>query len=135
MQSRSKTRALLLQAMYQWHQTQAQVQIIEADVLKSADKSIDSKYFSDIFSGVVENCIQLDVVLQTCLQNREIAEITEVELSALRIAAYELMYRMDVPYRVVINEAVNLVKTYGAQDGYKLTNAVLDKLVEKVQRK
>lgn len=135
MQSRSKSRVLLIQALYQWHHTQASVKLIEADMLKSADKEVDDKYFSDVFLGVVENCIQLDVVLQSCLHNREVSEVTEVELCALRLAAYELMYRMDVPYKVIINEAINLVKSYGSEDGYKLTNAVLDKLVEKIGRK
>ena len=135
MYSRTKARVLLLQAIYQWHQTHDAAQEIQARMLVSAEKTVDNKYFSDIFYGVVENCAQLDAVLQTCLTNRLISGVTEVELSALRLAAYELMYRMDVPYRVIINESIDLVKGYGAQDGYKLVNAVLDKLVEKIQRK
>ena len=87
----------------------------------------DRGYFSALLAGTIREAPQLEQLLQPYL-DRKCAQLSPVERAILLIAAYELENRPDVPYRVVINEAVELAKSYGGTDGFKYVNGVLDKL-------
>jgi len=87
----------------------------------------DGEYFSALLSGVINHAAGLEEVLQPHL-DRKFIELSPIERSILLIAAFELSNLPDVPYRVVINEAVELAKSYGGTDGHKYVNGVLDKL-------
>jgi len=87
----------------------------------------DLDYVEDLLHGVEKNVDALDASLRPYL-DREVAEVDPIERAALRLAAYELKHRPDVPYRVVINEAIEVTKRFGADHGHSYVNGVLDKL-------
>jgi N utilization substance protein B len=87
----------------------------------------DLEYFEDLLHGVETNVEALDEALRPHI-DREVAQIDPIERAALRLAAYELKFRPDVPYRVVINEAIEVTKRFGADHGHSYVNGVLDKL-------
>jgi N utilization substance protein B len=93
---------------------------------------VDTEYFRDILRGVPRELTQLDEMLNPCL-SRGMNEVTPVEKAILRLAAYELVHRIDVPYRVVINESVELSKKFGATESHKFINGALDKLAQQVR--
>ena len=93
---------------------------------------MDTKYFNGLVSGVTAEADALDIALSEAV-DRSLASIDPVELAILRLATYELMYRPAVPYRVVLNEAVELAKDMGGEMGHKYVNGVLDKVVKKVR--
>jgi N utilization substance protein B len=87
----------------------------------------DLEYFEDLLQGVEAHVGELDAALVPYV-DREVEQIDPIERAALRLAAYELKYRLDVPYRVVINEAIEVTKRFGADHGHSYVNGVLDKL-------
>jgi N utilization substance protein B len=87
----------------------------------------DVAYFEDLLRGVDRHCAELDAGIVPFL-DRSIAEVDPIERAALRIAAYELRHRLDVPYRVVINEAIEVARRFGSEHGHTFVNGVLDKL-------
>jgi len=132
--AKTKARSCVVQALYQWQLTGQNLSIIERqffedDRLKNAQKS----YFIDIFHGVPKNLDNIDTAFGGFV-DRKVEEIDPVERAILRIGVYELMYKTDVPYRVVINEGVELAKSFGADGSHKYVNGVLDKVAQ-VQRK
>ena len=132
--ARRKARRLALQAIYQWQISGGDITEIEAKFQQNCNpKKIDVAYFSELITGVVNNVAQLDKEMQPIL-DRPITEINPVELAILRLAIYELIYRLDVPYKVIINEALELAKTFGAEKSFKYINGILDKAA-KQQRK
>jgi N utilization substance protein B len=90
-------------------------------------KDVDGEYFREILHGVPANCSEIDGALAPCL-DITIEELDPVELAVLRLSTWELLKRVDVPYRVVINEGIELAKVFGSTDGHKFVNGVLDKL-------
>jgi len=117
-----------MQGLYEWQMADNAPQDILARYREQQDfDKADSEYFTTLLLGVVEHREQIDQALMPLL-SRPLKEVDPVELSLLRLAAYELMQRPDVPYRVVINEAVELCKTFGAEAGHKFVNGILDKL-------
>lgn len=131
--ARRKARQLALQGIYQWQMTQALPAHIEVQLLESRpSKKTDVAYFSELLKGVSEHSVALDAKIQPSL-DRSIEEVNPVERAILRIAAYEFVYRIDVPYRVVIDEALRLGKTFGALDGFKYINGVLDSVARVVR--
>jgi N utilization substance protein B len=86
----------------------------------------DLGYFEDLLRGVEKHCAELDAGLVPFL-DREMMQVDPLERAVLRLAAYELRYRLDVPYRVVINEAIEVTKRFGAEHGHTYVNGVLDK--------
>jgi N utilization substance protein B len=90
-------------------------------------------YFKDLLHGVPANLDELDAGLKGCV-DRSIDSVDPVERAILRLGAYEMMHHPEVPYRVVINEAVELAKVFGAEQGHKYVNGVLDKLARKVRK-
>lgn len=131
--ARRKARHYALQALYQWHMTRDPVSEIEVQFLADYDFArVDIEYFHDIVHHVPANVDELQAAFAPHL-DRSIAELDPIELTVLRIGSYELVKRIDIPYRVAINEAVALAKKFGATDGHKYINGVLDKLARDVR--
>lgn len=131
--ARRKARHYAMQALYQWDMAGASLNAIEAEFLLDNDMThVDTEYFRDILRGVPKDLTQLDEMLEPCM-SRDLHEVTPVEKAILRLAAYELAHRIDVPYRVVINESVELSKKFGATESHKFINGALDQLAQAVR--
>ncbi|OUR62729.1 N utilization substance protein B [Bermanella sp. 47_1433_sub80_T6] len=131
--ARRKARHYAMQALYQWDMAGSNLTKIEAEFIADNDMThVDTEYFRDILRGVPNNLTELDGMLLPCL-SRDIEEVTPVEKAILRLAAFELAHRIDVPYKVVINESVELSKKFGATESHKFVNGVLDKLAQTVR--
>jgi N utilization substance protein B len=101
---------------------------IEAEFRTDNDfAKVDTEYFSEVFYAIPKMVDELDKQFDVFL-DRAIAEVDPIEVSLLRMGTYELMHRVDIPYRVVLNEAVELAKQFGGTDGHKYINGILDKL-------
>jgi len=125
---RSRARHHAVQAVYQWQMTGQDVGDVVGQFLASQDGTkFEVEYFRDLLRGVATNLNALDACLQPHV-DRPIAQIDPVERAILRLGAYELAHHPEVPYRVVINEAVELAKVFGAEEGHKYVNGVLDKV-------
>ena len=132
--ARRKARRFALQALYGWQIAGNDLADIEAQYLRDNDmRKVDSQYFHDLLHGVPGQLTEVDEALAPAL-DRKLAELTQVEKAILRIAVFELVARLDIPVRVVINEAIELAKAFGAEDSFKYVNGVLDK-VARVHRK
>lgn len=94
--------------------------------------NVDMEYFQLLLLGVPGHLQAIDQALTPHL-SRPLKEIDPIELAILRLAAYELQQRLDIPYRVVINEAIELAKTFGAEAGHKFVNGILDKLATTIR--
>ena len=126
--ARRRSREFALQGLYQWQLAGAGITEIRQHLATVAGfERADEGYFSALLSGVINHAAGLAEVLQPHL-DRKFAELSPIERSILLMAAFELSNLPDVPYRVVINEAVELAKSYGGTDGHKYVNGVLDKL-------
>ncbi|MCP8464111.1 transcription antitermination factor NusB [Pseudomonas sp. ZM23] len=130
---RRKARSLAVQALYSWQMAGQSLNEIEATFRTDNDFSdVDGAYFHEILHGVPRLKGDLDKEFTPCL-DRALEEVDPVELAILRLATYELRNRLDVPYKVVINEGIELAKTFGATDGHKFVNGVLDKLAPRLR--
>ena len=126
--ARRKARRALVQAVYQWQLSGNAVSSIRADFRETeALKKADTEFFDELLALVAEHAESLDAAYTPHL-DRELGKLDQVERAVLRLAATEFQHRIDVPYRVVIDEYVELTKTFGAQDAYKYVNGVLDNL-------
>lgn len=126
---RSQARHLAVQAIYQWQLAGQSVEKVISHMLVEADsspKKLDVEYFRQLVHGIVAQVSELDEALKPHL-SRALDSVDPVERAVLRLATYELKNNMEVPYRVVINEYVELAKTFGADQGHKFVNGVLDK--------
>ena len=122
-----------MQAVYQWQMTAHDAADILAQFFADEDnRGVDAEYFEVLVRGVVQGCAALDAALAPTLA-RPLDEVDPVERAVLRVAAYELQHRLDVPYRVVLNEAVALAKKFGAEQGHTFVNAALDKLARELR--
>lgn len=131
--ARRKARRYTLQALYQWQLAGAALSDIEAQFLADNDmKRVDRSYFHDLLHGVPAQVSGLDETLRPFL-DRRVEELSQVEKAILRIGTFELKERLDVPYRVVINEAIELAKVFGAEESFKYVNGVLDKLARRLR--
>lgn len=129
--SRHRARELAVQALYQWHLSKHSATEIELQFREQGLDNADQEYFSNLLHGVIKRYPELDEKLKATI-DRDIKDLNPVELAILRLATFELLYHQDVPYKVVINEACELAKTFGAIEGYKYVNGVLDKLANKL---
>ncbi len=126
-------RQAAVQALYQWQLTSQAPGDIEQHFISDHDlRGIDVEYFHELVREVPLHLHELDDHLAPSL-DRGIDEVDPVERAILRLGAYELEFRIEVPYKVVINEAVELAKTFGAEHGHKYVNAVLDKVALKLR--
>lgn len=130
---RRVARTLLMQAIYQWQVAGQNLNEIEAQFQVDNDFSgVDGEYFSEGLHAIAKQVTELDALFADFL-DRNVAELDPVELAILRLAAWEFSQRIDVPYRVVLNEGIELAKTFGATDGHKYINGVLDKLAGRLR--
>ena len=132
---RHKARHFAVQALYQWQLTAASAANIEAQFRAQYDmKGADLVYFRALLCGVQGDAGAFDTLLTPFFEDRALSECDPITLSLLRLATYELRERVDVPYKVVINEAVNLAKKFGPEDSHKFINGVLDKAARQLRR-
>lgn len=130
---RHRARELAMQGVYQWRVSGSNASDIENHM--HGEKNLgryDKPMFSRLLCGVIAQHEELEVLLAPHL-DRALDELSTVEFAVLLLAAFELSQQPDVPYKVVINEAVELAKTFGGTDGHKYVNGVLDKLAPKVR--
>lgn len=132
--ARRKARRFALQALYQWQLAGHPMHEIEAQFRAQNDmKKVDLQYFHDLLHGVPGRLEELDALIAPAL-DRKVQELSQVEKVILRLGAFELLARLDVPYRVVINEGIELAKLFGADDSFKYVNGVLDKVARKCRQ-
>ena len=125
--ARSRSRRRALQAIYAWQINHADERALIAQFAhEQAHEVADLEYFEDLVRGVLRHVAELDAALAGFL-DRTVNEVDLIERAALRIAAYELLHLPDVPYRVVINEAIDSTKRFGSEHGHTYVNGVLDK--------
>ncbi|WP_251359037.1 transcription antitermination factor NusB [Kangiella sp. TOML190] len=126
--ARRKAREYAVQAIYQWQMTGNPLNEIEAQYLTTMNsKKVDTEYFQELFMGVLTDLDTVDQKLEPALE-RDIEDIDPIERAIVRLSAFELKNRIDIPKKVVINEGIELAKTFGATDGHKFVNGVLDKI-------
>lgn len=128
--AKTKARQCAVQALYQWQITQQNLNVIDRQFqqdqrLKNAQKS----YFADLFYGVFKHLDAIDISMVDFI-DREIEKIDPVERAILRISVYELLHKPNTPYRVIINEGIELAKLFGADGSYRYINGVLNKVAQ-----
>ena len=129
--ARRKARRFILQSLYQHKISGTSCPELERQFLQDHDmRKVDVDYYHDVLVGIFEQQVILDAEIDDVI-DRNFSELDPVELSILQLGAYELMNRIDIPYKVVINEGVELEKTFGAADGHKYVNSILDVLARK----
>jgi N utilization substance protein B len=125
---RRRAREFVLQGLYQWQLSGCDASLIESQLSDTPDfDKADRTFFTELLHGVLAQHVALREAFQAFL-DRPSAELSPVEAGALLIGAYELVHCPQTPYRVVINEAIELAKSFGGADGHKYVNGVLDKL-------
>lgn len=124
---RARARRRALQAIYAWQISGGNAQQVIAQFAhEQAHEIADLAYFEDLVTGVLAHRASLDEALAPHL-DRGVEEVDAIERAVLRLAAYELLHRMDVPYRVVLNEAIEIAKRFGSEHGHTYVNGVLDR--------
>jgi len=130
---RSVARKLCMQALYQWQLTRHTAAEIKQQFLQGEDSAgVDPEYFSEVLTGCIAQHEAIAATLTPFL-DRPFGQLDPVEAAILMIGIFELQQRPDVPYRVVINEAVDLCKRFGATDAHKYVNAVLDRAARELR--
>ncbi|MBC6904027.1 transcription antitermination factor NusB [Saccharophagus sp. K07] len=131
---RSRARHYAMQALYQWSVSKNPLSIIEAEFHADNDMSkIDVAYFHELLHQVPANLAVIETDFLPFVTDLTLDQIDPITLALLRMGTYELRYRLDVPYRVVINEALRLAKKFGATDSYKFINGVLDRVAARLR--
>ena len=131
--ARSRARRRALQAVYAWQMSGSHMHAVIEQFRHEQDMEVaDHEYFEDLLRGVEAHVEVIDEALKPYI-DREVGQIDPIERAVLRLAAYELKYRLDVPYRVVINEAIEVTKRFGADHGHSYVNGVLDKLAAQLR--
>ncbi|MTB67626.1 transcription antitermination factor NusB [Providencia sp. wls1943] len=133
--ARRRARECAVQAIYSWQLSGNPIADVEYEFIAEQDMSdVDVTYFRELISGIANNATKLDQLMAPYL-SRQLEELGQVEKAILRVAMYELSYREDVPFKVAINEGIELAKVFGAEDSHKFVNGVLDKAAPAVRRK
>ena len=133
--ARRRARECTVQALYSWAvsgNTAEQVEL--AFVLDQDMDGVDKPYFRKLFRQTVENIETVDFSISPYI-DRTFDELDPIETAILRLAVYELRFELDVPYKVVINEAIEVAKVFGADESHKYINGVLDKIAPALGRK
>ena len=126
--AKQKARKLSLQALYSWDMSGIDLQTIEVNFHTENDMSkVDTDLFKSLLYEVPKNLEKINEAYQPHL-DREQEQLDPVSRAILRISTYELLFSIEVPYKVAINEGVNLAKTFGPTDAYKFINGVLDQV-------
>jgi len=130
---RHQARKSALQAIYQWQLNKTSAKQLKKQFIEEGfENPIDLDYFSDLIQGVISNIETIDETMTPVL-DRAVDKLNPVELAAIRVGIYELVYHLEVPYKVVINEALDCTKTFGAEEGYRYVNGILDKIAQTVR--
>lgn len=133
-QARSRARRRALQALYAWQLSNTPIAKVIEQFRHEQDMEVaDLEYFEDLVNGVAAQLAELDGALASYL-DRGIEQVDPIERAVLRIATYELRHRLDVPYRVVINEAIETSKRFGSDHGHTYVNGVLDRAAAEWRR-
>lgn len=133
--ARRRARECTVQALYSWQLSNNDIASIERQFLIEQDiNGADLAYFHELLSGASVNAVMLDALMSPYI-SRSLNELGQVERAVLRIALFELKVRKDIPYKVAINEAIELAKTFGAEDSHKFVNGVLDKIAPTIRKK
>jgi N utilization substance protein B len=131
--ARSIARKLAMQALYQWQLTQQTAAEIKQQFLASEDSAgVDREHFEELVGGCIAQHEELAAALKPFI-DRPLDQLDPVETAILMIGMFELRQRVDIPYRVVINEAIDLTKRFGATDAHKYVNAVLDRAARELR--
>lgn len=133
--ARGRARRIAMQALYQWQMTANPLHVIDAECHVENDMAkVDNEYFSELFHQTAKIKSELDATFSPYLVGMSLEKVDPISLAVLRMATYEMKSRLDVPYRVIMNEAINLAKKYGAADSHKFINGVLDKVAGQLRK-
>lgn len=131
--AKRKARRFAVQGIYEWQMTRNPVHEIEARTrAENAMHKVDLNYYHELLTEVVGNNDVLDALLAPVL-DRELEALDGVEMAVLRLGAYELKEHLEIPYRVVLDEAIELAKHFGGADSHKYINGVLDRLAQSLR--
>ena len=131
--ARRKARELAVQGVYSWQLSHNDIAQVELALATSNNMhQVDMVYFQALLRGVAQQASTLDATIKPYL-GRLPEELDQIEKAIMRVATFELAERVDVPYRVIINEAIELAKIFGAEDSHKFVNGALDKAVRKLR--
>ncbi len=132
--ARRRAREMALQGVYSWMLSNNDVASIELNLATTNEMGkVDMPYFQELLHGSIKQVADLDVAIKPYL-GRLPEELDPIEKAILRIATYELTQRIDIPFKVVINEAIELAKVFGAEESHKFVNGVLDKAVRTLRK-
>ena len=130
--SRKSARFFLIQALYEWQISQSSLSDMSANVATNEKFSeANSEYFHELLQNITQNRAKLDEVIAPFI-DRDIEQIDPIEHAILWLGTYELQNQLDIPYKSVINEAVELAKQFGAEGSHRYVNGVLDKIAKTV---
>ena len=126
--SRHLARQAAVQALYQWDVTGQNRFDIESSFLSDRKLELsDQEYFQQLITLIPQQAPELDAAVAPYL-DRDMGKVDPIERAILRLSAYELIHRVEIPYRVVINEAIELAKTFGSENSYRFINGILDRM-------
>ena len=126
---KQRSRERVVQALYQWRVSEGDLLNIEHQFLTQKEGKISKAFFSNLFREIPKNITLLDELIASCI-DRDLEELGPVEHAILYLGAYELKFSIEVPYKVVINESVEVAKLFGAEGSFKLINTALDRLAQ-----
>ena len=132
MTPKQRSRARVVQALYQWLTSGGEIVQIEQQFLNQKEGKISKAFFSNLILNIPKNISVLDEIIEPSL-DRDFSELGPTEKAVMYLAVYELKFQTEVPYKVIINEAVELTKLYGADGAYKLINTSLDKVAKELR--
>jgi len=129
---KQRSRARVVQALYQWLTSGGEIVQIEQQFLNQKEGKISKAFFSNLILNIPKNISVLDEIIEPSL-DRDFSELGPTEKAVMYLSVYELKFQIEVPYKVIINEAVELTKLYGADGAYKLINTSLDKIAKELR--
>ena len=132
MTPKQRSRARVVQALYQWLISGDDLAEIEQQFLNQKEGKISKAFFSNLFINIPKTISLLNEIIEPSL-DRSLDELGPTERAVLYLGVYELNFQPEVPYKVVINEAIELAKLYGAEGAYKLINTSLDKIAQNLR--
>ncbi len=133
LKARHNARKHIIQALYQWQLTQSNLSEIEQQFQEEfLGSRVELAYFQELLHTIPRQITTIDDAFSPHL-SRPLNDIDPVELAILRLATFELLFRIDIPYQVVINEALELTKTFGSQESFRFINGVIDKVAHKTR--
>jgi N utilization substance protein B len=134
LKARKKARQFLMQALYQYQITGMGWSAIHQQFHHMNDMTkCDLPYFDTLMNKIPQNLEQIDATFEPYLTDRKLVDLNPIECAVIRLGTYELLHCIEIPCRVVLNEAIHLAKEYGSEDGYKYVNGVLNKVARQVR--